>query len=84
MSKPDFTKVFKLIEKRAHEAEVGAGYGGEYGDRGASRLRELVEYFKYGLESKLPPAWQEYDDEVKRVEDPEWETFLRLKNKFGK
>lgn len=71
-------RVMELVLKDAEGLEMDAGWGGSPSDGGAGRLRDQVKFYKYGAANELPPEWKSYTDKL----DPEYDTFLRLKNKF--
>jgi hypothetical protein len=74
--------VFSLIEKDAAERENNAAHGGEHGDRGASRLREEIRFYREGMSGSVPSNWTVYYEKAKAMQDPEWEEYKRLKLKF--
>lgn len=77
------SNINKLIEevlKAADEKELIAGQQGAMHDGGASILRMEVEYYRYGSQGKIPPSWNSYQERL----DPEYEEYLRLKEKFKK
>lgn len=82
MNKPDFSKVIALVRGEATDRRTGAAWNGSFDDGGSSRLLRDIEYFQYGLQGQMPPAWAKYGETVKSEADPEWETYCRLKNKF--
>ncbi|KAA9333387.1 hypothetical protein F0P96_10485 [Hymenobacter busanensis] len=75
-------QVIDHILKEADLRTLQAGQSGEYGDRGATDLRTAVEYYRYGFQGVLPPAWRKYADQVAAENDPEHAEYLRLKAKF--
>lgn len=90
--KRTFLQIVETITQKANEMRTNAAYGGEHGDGGASRLEQDLEFFALGfktqtgnmgisdLETKVdvPYAWQKYFFR----QDPEYDEYLRLKNKF--
>lgn len=68
-----------LVLKDAHIREENAGYSGQMHDGGAERLRDQVKFFRYGLTNTQPPEWENYKVQL----DPEYQTYLKLKSKFG-
>ena len=90
--KRTFLQIVETITQKANEMRTNAAYGGENGDGGASRLEQDLEFFALGFKSKtgnmgildletkvdVPIAWQKYFFR----QDPEYDEYLRLKNKF--
>lgn len=82
MSHKNFDKVIARILAEAQSAETNAGMGGRYDDGGASRLKDQVKFFKYGLICQMPPEWKEHADQITKEEDPEYTEYIRLQKKF--
>jgi len=78
----EIEKVMSLILKDADQKQDDAGRGGMMHDGGASRLREQVLFYKAGLNNTIPKEWEEYSKKSKRISDPEYSEYVRLKNKF--
>lgn len=74
-----FDKIIALVLNDASSKRNDAGYGGRMDDGGASRLEDQVKFFQYGLACKLPTEWEGY----KKLLDPEYVEYVRLKRKFG-
>jgi hypothetical protein len=74
-----FDKVIPIVLEAAKTAREDAGYGGRMDDGGASILEAQVKFFQHGLACRLPPEWEQY----KKLLDPEYTEYLRLKRKFG-
>lgn len=79
MAHPKIKDIFELIKKDAEQRRTDAGYGGEWGDRGASDLLKAVEIYKHGMNGTIPPEWEHYTDKL----DHEYVEYERLKKKFG-
>ena len=75
------------LRKEAYDRRETAGCNGEYGDRGASALEAEVSAFLCGIDNRWPAHWlPKVEAMVKTMEreaDPEYETYMRLKTKFG-
>lgn len=89
-------QVVETITQKANEIRTSAAYGGEHGDVGASKLETNLEFFVLGFkahadavnflpleidfetEVEVPTVWQKYFFR----QDPEYNEYLRLKNKF--
>jgi hypothetical protein len=74
--------VIALVLADAHDSREAAGMGGRWDDGGASRLEEQVKFFRYGISRCMPPEWEKYARQVENNADPEYKTYLRLKDKF--
>ena len=83
MSEQHLETALKLVMQDANRRGLDAGYSGEMGDRGASRLRELVEVYRHGLNRTIPKFLKPYLEEATRVVDPEYAEYQRLKKKFN-
>ena len=91
---PDFIKFIEYlevkIEKKAHEAENDAGYGGRHDDGGAGYMRNEIRTYVMALNKEIPSEWKTYLEEFtfknKLEKDPEYRDeyaeFLRLSSKF--
>jgi hypothetical protein len=49
----------------------------------ADRLMREIECYKAGLAGTVPDAWHSWHREFILLNDPEYDTYRRLKNKFG-
>ena len=90
--------LFKKIREDAAQRKTDAGYGGEWGDRGAADLLDQMKYFEYGATHTIPPQWKKYADQVQKdldnvakefqealnQQDPEYAEWERLQKKFKK
>lgn len=75
----DWPAVFGAIAQECHKRKENAGYGGEWGDHGASELEKEVKFFKMGMKGEMPEEWKPYTTSL----DPEYAEYQRLKRKFG-
>lgn len=71
-------KIIELILKDADEKDKGGIDTGERSIYIASKLRNDVKFYQYGLQGIIPPEWIKYEKQT----DEEYEEYLRLKNKF--
>ena len=81
-------QIVETITEKANDMRTKATYSGEYGDGGASTLEQNLEFFVLGFrthggldlntEVQVPATWQKYFYR----QDPEYDEYLRLKNKF--
>ena len=78
----NINEIMDLILVNAEQMRTDAAMGGEMGDGGASRLEEQVKFYKQGWEGHFPNEWETYRRQYNRENDPEYETYLRLKDKF--
>lgn len=74
-----FDKIIPLVLAAAKSAREDAGFSGLMSDGGASILEAQVKFFQYGLSCQFPPEWEQY----RKLLDPEYIEYLRLKRKFG-
>lgn len=72
-------KLITLVLTDANTRKENAGYDGRWDDGGGGRLEEQVKFYQYGLQATIPPEWEQY----KKLLDPEYLEYLRLKRKFG-
>lgn len=75
-------EIMRLALLEADNARVNAGMSGSFHDGGAGSIEIAVKFFKYGLDCKIPPEWEKYKKIVDNNSDPEYNTYLRLKEKF--
>ena len=64
----------KIMDKLLEEAEGNYDF--------LRSIKMQIDFFTYGLNRQLPPEWLYVAKEVANNVDPEYETYLRLKNKF--
>jgi hypothetical protein len=81
---PDFQKIMTLVLAKAYFDKQSAEMNGRYDTTETRILESQVEYFRYGLEGTLPPAWHKYEKQVSQEADPEYQEYLRLQKKFNK
>lgn len=85
-------QIVDKITKIAENKRTSAAYSGERNDGGASQLENSLNLFTTGVKTALlavkektdlldvPKQWEDYFID----EDPEYQEFLRLKEKFKK
>jgi hypothetical protein len=78
-----FDRIANLANADAEAKKLNAAYGGEKSDGGAGRIRELLDAWLAGRLGEVPKAFAGYKTQAERELDPDWETYLRLKEKFG-
>lgn len=76
--------VIAKVLAEAHERAETAGYSGEFGDRGAHVMRVQVEFYRHGMAGTIPSEWQKHHRDAENQADPEFTTYMRLKDKFEK
>jgi hypothetical protein len=62
-------KIMGLVLKAYHEG------------RSAS-LETQVRFYRYGTENVVPSEWNDYAKQAADEADPEYQTYLRLREKF--
>lgn len=67
----------------ATDRQRSAGQSGAHHDGGAAHQRELVCAFRCGREGMVPAFWVDKIQKFERENDAEYQTYLRLKAKFG-
>ena len=67
----------------ADKAEDDAGHGGYHHDGGAARMRERIQAFYDGYNRTIPKFLEPYYTMAIQTQDPEWETYQRLRKKFS-
>lgn len=89
--KKTIDEIIKKITEQAEGRRLEAGYNGSHGDGGASKLEDALSFFTIGVKSgflaakeeteliEVPKQWEGYFI----AEDPEYQEYLRLKQKFG-
>lgn len=45
-------------------------------------LYTQVKFYEYGQRGVIPPEWKDYETAARTERDPEYATYLRLKEKF--
>jgi hypothetical protein len=76
----------KFIYSKAKSLEDDAAFGGEHHDRGARMLRLIWKAYRAGLNEDDPSSVEGLEAVVKefnRVNDPSYQEYLKLKQKFG-
>ncbi len=83
-------QIVDTISEKVNRLRENAAYAGAHNDGGASSLEKQLGFFILGfkagghtdfnLEVEVPTAWQDYFFR----QDPEYDEYIRLKNKFEK
>ena len=80
--KTNLEAVYQKIKKAAEKAKMDAGYNGSHTDGGASRMLSELKMYQMGFNRTFPSQWKPYLEEVKNEQDPEWNLYQKLKEKF--
>jgi hypothetical protein len=70
------------LARKADEAESDAGHGGRFDDGGASHLRELICAYRSGRDDSIPSFWVGELKNFERMNQEEYQLYLRLKTKY--
>lgn len=76
-----------VVAKAAHQAREDAGYGGRHDDGGAGQKLNCLKYWLDGIEYAKTGKTEVYKTiatDFERSTDPDYQTYLRLQEKFGK
>jgi len=81
---PYIDNVIAHLENEAKQLEIGAAYGGSWGDGGASEIRKAIYYYKCGMNGTIPVKWVPLHDHFVKVGiDPDYQKYMELKDKYG-
>lgn len=83
--KPPITLLFKICDTAratANDLKENAAFNGAMDDGGAGTLHSLANVYEAGLRQEVPTELAHYYKQAEKESDPEYETYLRLKNKF--
>lgn len=79
-------KALHLMQKDAEKKRELAAQSGRHDDGGHGRMMDKIHSFRDGIEyakSGEVPKWLlDYIEEAEKREDPDWNEYQRLKNKF--
>lgn len=78
----DIEKLYPLVEAEARRLRDIAAYSGAMNDGGASIILTQLKFYKYGRDYVIPPEWNDLVKQYERENDPEYQDYLRLKEKF--
>ena len=79
---PKLQGLIAFILKKVDERREGARLSGGMGDNYARELEIQVECFRAGLNGEVPLAWGTWSKEFLKSQDPEYQMYLKLKEKF--
>lgn len=77
----------RVITEAAHQAREDAGYAGRWDDGGASEKMERLKYWLDGITyatTGITSVYKTIATDFKNSTDPEYLTWVRLQEKFGK
>lgn len=70
------------LDEKADDLENIAAQSGAMHDGGAKHLRDLIDLYRSAINGEIPDIWKEYQKEFEKLNDPEYQTYLKLKKKF--
>lgn len=73
----------EFVRRRGQQIQQDAAHGGSISDGGGGALINEVNAFLAGLDGRVPASWAVFAKEAGREADPEYQTYLRLKKRFG-
>lgn len=84
-SPTEVTLLVEALRARAEKAREDAAHSGAHNDGGARELEREVNVWLAGRAWALPAlsTWHEVAAQVAARQDPEWETYKRLHEKFS-
>lgn len=72
-------RVITIVLKHAASARESAGQNGRFDDGGAVALEREAHCFLAGMNRQWPEGWEKYINEDRQANDPDYQTFIRLK-----
>ena len=78
----NINEFLEFLRRKATKLQDDAGYNGRHDDGGASHIRDMIDVYIAGMSQQLPENWKRYYEEFQKEGDPEYQEYLRLKNKF--
>lgn len=78
----EIQQALSLYRYAASANEMDAYFANKIGDGGASVMREIANAYEAGLNNRIPDFLNYYLKEVRMQNDPEYEEYIVLKNKF--
>lgn len=67
----------------AAQKQLSANLNGEH-SRTADDIQEQISVYEAGMAGKIPDVWKLYHADFVKLNDPEYNEYLRLKEKFEK
>ena len=81
------SEIIKRVKESAEKRRYDAGMSGSHGDNGARQSEERLEHWVDGIFFAQTGKTEKYKDLVQQIKndaDPEYQEYLRLKEKFEK
>lgn len=81
------SEIIKRVKESAEQRRYNAGMAGSHGDNGAATSERELEYWVDGIFFANTGKTEKYKSIVQKIEndaDPEYQEYLRLKEKFEK
>ena len=72
-------RFLNYLNNVAYEEKTNAGYSGE---RYRGSLPQEIEAYRHGLNQTIPSSWEEHKQHFDITQDPEYDEYIRLKEKF--
>jgi len=79
----EYIDIIEILYKEADRKDESSAYAGGTGGAGGD-LRRQTQMYVAGREHGIPKEFQEFVDQYRKERDPEYEQYLRLKEKFEK
>lgn len=80
-------KIESAVKTSAHNARENAAYGGSMGDGGAHHMEDKLKHWLDGIkfaQTGVTETYKSMVEQFKREQDPDYQTWLTLNEKFGK
>ena len=78
----DIDDFLEFLYNEALKKRDNAAQSGSQTDYGAKELEAQIDVFTSGLNKVLPVLWEPYLKKYNLENDPDYQTYLRLKEKF--
>lgn len=75
-------RFLEFLCDKAKELQETAAQSGSHHDGGAESLDAQIDAYLCGQHNEMPERWKRYVNEFNAKADPEWQLYLRLKDKF--
>lgn len=81
--KYDVMKFIDCLKKIANEKNAISAESGRMDDGGYKEIFDQIDVFLSGVSMSMPVAWVKYINDYEKEYDPDYQTYLKLKKKFG-
>lgn len=78
-----YSNFIQYVRRVAKNKQDDAAYGGSMHDNGGGSLMLQADAYEAGAAGVIPEAWLSMLKEYTKTIDPEYQEFIRLRNKFG-